>query len=376
MFRIAALSLVCVSLLLVACQPSAPRAPVIGEAYVGPANLPLRKEIAPKSATVVTVHYPEKLQIVQQHRHFVKARTTKGLEGWTDERLLLDEAAFRSLKQLSSDTQRYPSQGQATTYDVLNVHTEPQRQSPSYMQIQPNERVDVIAHRLVSKTAPQRKTQVVVRPKAAPARRKKEKKAPKIPLPPVPAPPKPPSDWVQLSKERVPEAEPEAEPKQEKGEPEPAMPDDWTLVRNKSGESGWVLTRRIFMAIPDEVAQYAEGKRITSYFSLGKVRDDDKTKDIWLWTTIGGGPQSYDFDQFRVFVWSLRHHRYETAYIQRRVIGYYPVRASSGAFSVVLEKEDGKRYRQSFSLEGNRVKFDGEQEEAAAPILRPAAPKS
>ena len=28
------------------------------------------------------------------------------------------------------------------------------------------------------------------------------------------------------------------------------------------------------MAIPDEVAQYAEGKHITSYFELGAVRDD------------------------------------------------------------------------------------------------------
>ena len=299
-------------------------------------------------------------------------RTKKNLEGWTDERLLLDEGAFRSLKQLSSDTQRYPSQGQATTYDLLNVHTEPQRQSPSYMQIQPNERVDVVAHRLVSKNAPERKTQMVTR-HATPARRKREKKAPKIPLPPAPAPPKPPADWIELSKERAPEPEPE--PKQEKDEPEPALPDDWTLIRNKSGESGWVLTRRIFMAIPDEVAQYAEGKRITSYFSLGKVRDEEKTKDIWLWTTIGAGAQPYDFDGFRVFVWSLRHHRYETAYIQRRITGYYPVRAGSAAFSLLVEKDDGKRYRQSFSMEGNRVKFDGEREEAAVPTPTQAQPK-
>jgi uncharacterized protein YgiM (DUF1202 family) len=353
---------------MIACDPAPPRAPVIGEAYAGPANLPIRKEIAPKSATVGTVHYPEKLQIVQQHRHFVKVRTKKGVEGWTDERLLLDETAFNSLKQLSSDMQRYPSQGLATTYDLLNVHTEPQRQSPSYMQIQPNERVDVIAHRLVSKTAPQRKTEMLIRKPAAPNRKKKEKKVPKIPLPPAPAPPKPPADWVQLSKDR----EPEPEPKQEKDEPEPAAPDDWTLIRNKSGESGWVLTRRIFMAIPDEVAQYAEGKRITSYFSLGKVRDEEKTKDIWLWTTIGGGAQAYDFDGFRVFVWSLRHHRYETAYIQRRMIGYYPVRAGSASFSVAIEKDDGKRYRQSFSMEGNRVKFDGEREE---PTPRQVPPK-
>ncbi len=364
--------LICAALLLTACDPPAPHEPVIGEAYAGPANLPLRKEISPKTATLAIAHYPEKLQIVQKRRHFVKVRTKKGVEGWTDERLLLDSAAYEALKQLSSDAHHYPSQGQATTYDLLNVHTEPQRQSPSYMQIQPNERVDVIAHKLVSKTAPLRKTQLIT-PRHLEPRRKKEKKAPKIPLPPVPAPPKPPADWVQISKERDPEPDPE--PKQE--EPAtPAEPDDWTLIRNREGESGWVLSRRIFLAIPDEVAQYAEGRRITSYFSLGKVRDEEQgqSKDIWLWTTIEKGIHPYDFDSFRVFIWNLRRHRYETAYIQRRVVGFYPVRASEGAFSVLLEKEDGGRYRQSFALEGNRVRFTGEQVERAPQASTAPAP--
>ena len=79
------------------------------------------------------------------------------------------------------------------------------------------------------------------------------------------------------------------------------------------------------MAIPDEVAQYAEGRRIVSYFSLGNLRDGDQTKNIWLWTTIGGGSHPYDFDNFRVFIWSLRHHRYETSYIERNLIGFAPV---------------------------------------------------
>ena len=41
------------------------------------------------------------MKIVQQHRHQVKVRTVKGLEGWTDERLLLDEAAYQAIQQLS-----------------------------------------------------------------------------------------------------------------------------------------------------------------------------------------------------------------------------------------------------------------------------------
>ena len=79
------------------------------------------------------------------------------------------------------------------------------------------------------------------------------------------------------------------------------------------------------MAIPDEVAQYAEGKRIVSYFPLGETQDGEEKKNIWLWTTTTDSREPYDFDSFRVFVWSLRRHRYETAYIERNLKGYSPV---------------------------------------------------
>ena len=66
----------------------------------------------------------------------------------------------------------------------------------------------------------------------------------------------------------------------------PVPTDYWSLVRTPTGQSGWVLTRLISMAIPDEVAQYAEGHRIVSYLPLGYVQDEDQKKPIWLWTTV------------------------------------------------------------------------------------------
>lgn len=135
--------------------------------------------------------------------------------------------------------------------------------------------------------------------------------------------------------------------------------DDWSLVRTHDGKVGWVLTRPLSMAIPDEVAQYAEGHRITSYFPLGQVNDDGNIKNNWLWTTIIKGGQPYEFDSFRVFVWSLRHHRYETAYIERNEVGHYPVQVIKAgdmpSFSVIVEGEDGHLYRKTYSFDSYRI---------------------
>jgi hypothetical protein len=212
----------------------------------------------------------------------------------------------------------------------------------------------------------------------------------------MPKPPALPPDWIELSKTDQPDEAPPAE--EDIDEKTPAPLDEWSLVRTASGQSGWVLTRRLVMAIPDDVAQYAEGHRIVSYFPLGEVRAGGEKKTTWLWTTIGASTQAYDFDSFRVFVWSQRHHHYETAYIERNLKGYAPVllrevefsqrgKAKGEAvkypgFSICIEKKDGQRYRQEFALPTpEKVRFAGERpceapSATVATVQAPAVPLS
>jgi len=121
----------------------------------------------------------------------------------------------------------------------------------------------------------------------------------------------------------------------------------------------------LMMSIPDEVAQYAEGHRITAYLPLGEVKDKEKkqSKHNWLWTTSNGGQHPFEFDSFRVFVWSTRRHHYETAYIERNVQGFYPIEATplpgqeEKAFSVVLREKDGKLYKRTYGFAGYHVRM-------------------
>jgi len=177
----------------------------------------------------------------------------------------------------------------------------------------------------------------------------------------MPAAPRLPSNWQSLSKTRQPsDSDTVVKPQAQQVAPAAPIPqDDWYLVRANDGKVGWVLSRMLNLAIPDEVAQYAEGHRITSYFAMGNVQDEGQLKHNWLWTTIRKGGEPYEFDNFRFFIWSLRHHRYETVYIERAVTGHYPVEVSTSgtnpAFSLILEDDNGILWRKKYVFNGYRV---------------------
>jgi SH3-like domain-containing protein len=294
---------------LTGCGDGSKRQPAIGEAFVGPVSLNLRTELTPRASVTATVKHGERLEIIERRRRFAKVRTSQGAEGWTDGRQLLTPQQMARLRKSAEVALKLPSQGRGMAYDVLNVHMAPNRQAPSFHQLKENDQVDVIGRRV----------------------------APRVPYQP----------------DR--KVEPAAD----------ASLDTWSHVRLADGRAGWVLSRMIMMAIPDEVAQYAEGHHITAYFSLGSVQDAARgqTKHHWLWTTIADNRQPHHFDSFRVFVYSLRRHRYETAYIERNLRGYHPVEiepAGEGEmarFSLAFAGRDGVLARRSYEFQGYRVRM-------------------
>ncbi|MGH9648249.1 MAG: SH3 domain-containing protein [Bryobacteraceae bacterium] len=369
------------SLLLISCTSSTPKqqTPAAGIAFTGPTTVNLREDLGPRAKVVATLKHGERLDVLETRRRFVRVRTATGLEGWTDANYLLSQQQVSDLDRLSEFAATLPSQGKGTTFDSLNVHTAPSRQAPSFTQIPEGGAVDVLVHRISPRNA-------VMPPAAAPVKKSKTssknaskadkpaKQGKDVPPPLPPPAPAPPANWVELSRPRASELDGEpvaAEP--EKAEPAKAVPmDDWYLVRTRDGRSGWVLARQISMSIPDEVAQYAEGHVITGYLSLGKVGSADK--DNWLWTTSSAGSQGLDFDSFRVFVWSTKRSRYETAYIERNVKGHYPIEAQPGhgedaSFSVVLEDKDGQVYKKTYAFSGYRVQLVSKAPRPQPPVV-------
>ena len=252
------------------------RRPPPGIAYAGPTAVNLREDLGPRANVVATLQHGERLEVLETRRRFVRVRTAKGLEGWTDANYLLSQQQVSDLDQLAEFAAKLPSQGKGTTYDALNVHTAPSRQAPSFTQIPEGGAVEVLVHRVSPRNA-------VMPPAAAPVKTKGKAANEQVAagqagqarqrdlrLPRHPLPRRLPIGWnYRVRARRNWAAESPA------AEPAKAVPaDDWYLVRTRDGKAGWVLARQISMSIPDEVAQYAEGHVITGYLSLGKVGND------------------------------------------------------------------------------------------------------
>lgn len=361
----------------------------LGRAYVAPQTLNVRSEISLKSGSVTALKHGDRVTIIDVQRKMVKVQTASGSEGWVDSNDLLSPEQMRQIEQERERQRALPPQGAATAFEVLNIHIEPSRRSPAFAQIQEGSGVVMLGRLRVPKNALPKETSSLVVERPQPVKRpKKEQPAKSAFRPPTkPSPPKPPANWMDLSAERIDGAQSSKEiaagkkkaaqdlaAKKSAEAKKPVVMEDWTLVRTKAGDTGWVLTRNLLISIPDEVAQYAEGKRITSYFELGSVNDEEKgLKHHWLWTTLAGD-DPVDFDSWRVFIWNLRRHRYETSYRQRDLAGYFPVQVEptegktiGRRFHIVTKDDDEKFRRRTYSFDGTLVHLIGTEDLTGEP---------
>ena len=369
------------ALVLAACSTRAERRPALGEAFVGPLEYDLREALAARSRVVDRLRHGDRVEIISRRRRFYQIRTQSGAEGWIDGRLLLSGQDLQTLRRLSARALAAPSQGRASALDALNVHTFPHRLAPSFRRIQPGQHVDVIAYerleRLPYEPAPLVSAASVTARKAngSAASRKKMAKTAGPPLAPVPAPPLP-DNWLELSRTAMPE-EPSRTTAGSPAAAPPAAPpksaDDWALVRLEDGSAGWVLARMLVMEIPDEVAQYAERARIAAYFRIGSVRTKEGEKPVWLWAAQSQRSAGHDFDSLRIFVWSTRRQRYETAFIERNLRGWLPLElhrsgAAVDGFQTVVEEKDGRVVKRTYSLQPGTFRA---RVVARTPVSRP-----
>jgi SH3-like domain-containing protein len=257
---------------------------VLEVAYVSAPQAALRDQVAAIYNRVGNVKNGERVEILDRDRRFAKVRTTSGLEGWIEQRFLVDQKTFDGLQQLTRDNQNDPVQAPGILRNETNLHITPGRESEHLYQLATGAKVA-----LLKRAATEKQTGTAPAPKPVTAK-----------------PGKPPAGPVL---------------------------EDWWLVRDDQGRVGWVLSRMVDVDVPLDIAQYAEGQRFVAFFRLNEVQDGDKKVSQYLCVlTEPHDGLPYDYNQVRVFTWNVRKHRYETAYREHGLNGVLPVTVTKEDF--------------------------------------------
>lgn len=308
-------------------------------AYVNAPQVVLRDRLAPIFEKRGTVKLGERVFVLDHQKRFTYVRTDRGEEGWISDRYLVDANVYNQFDKLAKDNVNTPVQAHATTRTVVNLHVSPGRDTDHLFQLTEGEKVEVLKRGTAEKPAA---------------------------LQPRPA---------QVKKSAGSGTEP----------PAPAL-EDWSLVRGANHRVGWVLARMLDIDVPIDIAQYAEGQRIVSSFILNTVQDEDKQVPqylLMLTDTKDGLP--WDYNQIRVFSWNLKRHRYETAYRERNLDGFFPVTVSKEdfgkegvlpTFTLHVKDSQGKLLERKYRMIGPIVRRVASPEELKAEAADRAAKKA
>ena len=268
--------------------------------YVVAKQTYLRDRVAAVSNRVALVSNGEPLEVIEHGRRFLKTKTAKGEVGWIEDHMVIDQAAYDQFAALGQQHAHDPVVATAVLRDDLYLHVKPGRETDRFYLLPENEKLQLLIRASVPKPVPPQG----LLPAPHPATATKGKKA-----------------GSSNAKAALPG--------------EPAVPmEDWWLVRDSRGQVGWMLSRRLDVDVPDEIAGYSEGQKIVGAYVLTKVYDPESSlpdKMVPEYVSVTNAYKDglpYDFDQVRVFTWNVKKHRYETAYRQRNVEGYLPVKIS------------------------------------------------
>jgi SH3-like domain-containing protein len=253
---------------------------VLEVAYVSAPQAALRDQVAAIYNRVGNVKNGERVDVLEHEKRFSRVRTASGIEGWIEQRYLVDQKTFDALQKLTVDNKDDPVQAPGVLRNDTNLHVTPGRDTEHLYQLASGAKIAILKRATAEKQST-----------AAPA--------PKLSKRPGQTPAGP-------------------------------LLEDWWLVRDANGRVGWVLARMVDVDVPLDIAQYAEGQRFVAFFVLDQVPDNDKgiQKQVAQYLCVLTEPHDGlpdDFDQVRVFTWNTRKHRYETAYREHGLNGILPV---------------------------------------------------
>jgi hypothetical protein len=271
--------------------------------YVTVKQMYLHDRVAVVANRVAEVTNGERLRVLEHGRRFLRVETPQGAQGWIEDHAVIDQSEFDEFQNLARQHASQAPVATAVLYSELYMHLEPGRKTQRFYLLPPNTKVAMLERASVPRFAA---GSVLGLPATTPQTR-------------------PAVRHAKVHKESF------------ESRFAPAVPmEDWWLVRDNAGHTGWMVSRDFQVDVPEDVAQYAENERMVGAYVLRTVADPDSGKPngqvpeyLTVLTPYKEG-LPYDFDQVRVFTWDTHRHRYGTAFREHDIAGFFPVKVTPG----------------------------------------------
>jgi uncharacterized protein YgiM (DUF1202 family) len=320
---------------------------IADEAYAAEPTVNVWSTTAQVRQLAAEIHWGEKVEVLGHSDTFTKVRTAKGVTGWVDGRRLVDGTTWLKEEELVTKARPMPLQATGRTKVTTNLRLEPGRNSQRIYQLPGSVHVTILARATADVAPPptpksakeKAAADKAVADKAAADKSSTDKSAAEKPDPPKR------EDWLFVtvtptSSSSSPSTggvdSPQAnqallvtgnDPSQQPaGAPGAAVPQ----------LAGWVLARFIELSLPSTLRDYMASAAVhpVAWFVLNRVQTSQGDRSQYLVAgTTGGEGQACDFSLIRVYTWGGGKARYETAYIESDLCGYFPI---------IVDKPTGK----------------------------------
>jgi hypothetical protein len=294
----------------------------LGFAYVSERNITLWSTVAQVREPLATLHYGDKVEVLNRRNENVKVRTAAGVAGWVDGRVLMEPGIWQRSIELLAQARAIPLQARGRTKVSTNLRIAPGRTAPRLYHFGRGVPVEIVGR-------------------------------------------------------SVAEREPAADEKEAPGEPQENKKEDWFLIRamalgapgdatTRAGMAvesqmseqpvpiaGWAVARFVELDLPDAIREGITGAnmRPLAWFELNRVPDPSGAKPQYLVAGAHGEEgQPCDITTLRVYTWSEKRSRYETAFIESDLCGALPIRLGKGP-----KGEPEFRFREMGGNEEERV---------------------
>lgn len=253
--------------------------------YVSCEHTFLRDRVAPVANFVTEVTNGQHLLVLEHQTRFYHVRAPNGKVGWIEEYYIINQAEMDKFDALRRKYTHTEPVATALLQEVSYLHDAPGREAPHYYLLPVNDKLDLI------------KRASVIRPLS----------------------------YFALMRERQ-----AALASKSKTLPPPPREDYW-LVRDSEGRTGWVRSSALSPDVPNSVVVLGGSSRMIAGYLLHEVTDstvntpDHKVGEYLTVLSPYEEGLPYNFDQVRVFTWDSYYHHYELAFRARDIQGFFPI---------------------------------------------------